>query len=60
MFGGRRRTVNGARTGRRGWGRCGTEASCAVFGMPRKGIAAGAACEVVALDRVGAARRAKR
>ena len=31
------------------------EASCAVFGMPRAAIEAGAACEVVALDRVAAA-----
>ena len=31
------------------------ETSCAVFGMPGAGIEAGAACEVVARDRVAAA-----
>jgi len=31
------------------------EASCAVFGMPRAAIEAGAACEVAALNRVAAA-----
>jgi two-component system chemotaxis response regulator CheB len=31
------------------------EASCVVFGMPRAAIEAGAACEVVALDRIAAA-----